>query len=135
MIIQSLENNPSTSLSLSSSNLLGKETFLKLFVAELTNQNPMEPMDNKDFVTQMAQFSSLEQLNNLNLNLGSIFQMQMLYQAGQMIGYRVEGTDPSTGELVQGVVKEVLWEENNIYLVIGKKSIPFSSIVRIISKN
>ena len=135
MIIQSLGNNPSTSLSLSSSNLLGKETFLKLFVAELTNQNPMEPMDNKDFVTQMAQFSSLEQLNNLNLNLGSIFQMQMLYQAGQMIGYRVEGTDPSTGELVQGVVKEVLWEENNIYLVIGKKSIPFSSIVRIISKN
>ena len=135
MIIQSLENNPSTSLSLSSSNLLGKETFLKLFVAELTNQNPMEPMDNKDFVTQMAQFSSLEQLNNLNLNLGSIFQMQMLYQAGQMIGYRVEGTDPSTGELVRGVVEEVLWEENNIYLVIGKKSIPFSSIVRIISKN
>jgi len=48
---------------------LGKEDFTKLLIAQIQNQNPMEPMSNTDFVAQLAQFSSVEQLNMVNSNL------------------------------------------------------------------
>ncbi len=48
---------------------LGKNDFLKLMIAQMKNQNPLNPMDSKDFTSQLAQFSSLEQLQNMNASL------------------------------------------------------------------
>ena len=44
---------------------LGKDDFLKLFVAQMQHQDPMNPTDNSEFMAQMAQFSSLEQMSNM----------------------------------------------------------------------
>lgn len=116
-------------------NVFDKDMFFKIFVTELTNQDPLEPMNNKDFIVQMAQFSSVEQLNNLNENLTNLLNAQILSQASEMIGYKVEGKDLSTGKIIQGKVKQVYLKDNQVYLLIGDKSIPFSSITKIISKN
>ena len=53
-------------------NELGRNAFLELMVAQLNNQNPLEPQDNQAFVAQLAQFSSVEGLDNLNTTAESI---------------------------------------------------------------
>jgi flagellar basal-body rod modification protein FlgD len=54
------------STSTSSSQQIGKSEFLELLITQLQNQDPMNPMDNQEFIAQMASFSSLEQLISIN---------------------------------------------------------------------
>jgi flagellar basal-body rod modification protein FlgD len=68
---------------------VGKDEFMKLLLAQLKNQDPLEPMKGTDFAAQLAQFSSLEQLTNLNdtLETQSVNQMMLGYsQSVNMIG-------------------------------------------------
>lgn len=53
-------------------NSLDKDAFLKLLVTQLANQNPLNPVEDKEFIAQLAQFSALEQMQNLNKNLISM---------------------------------------------------------------
>lgn len=62
---------------------LGKEEFLQLLVAQLRNQDPLEPMQDTEFIAQMSQFSSLEQLMNMNQNLSN--SMDINYITSQSI--------------------------------------------------
>ena len=61
---------------------LDKQAFLKLLTTQLQHQNPLEPMDNQQFVAQMAEFSALEQMQNLNKN----FAAAALMQASTILG-------------------------------------------------
>ena len=58
------------------SDTLGKEDFLQLLVAQLQAQDPLSPMDAQDFSAQLAQFSALEQMTNVNTNLEQIFALE-----------------------------------------------------------
>jgi len=62
---------------------LGKDDFLELLVAKLSNQDPLDPVQDEDFVAQLAQFSSLEQLSNMNKNLEQ--DIQWNYMLSQTI--------------------------------------------------
>jgi flagellar basal-body rod modification protein FlgD len=64
---------------------VGKEDFLRLLVTQLSNQNPLEPMDGTGFVTQLAQFSSLEQLAGVNERLEALSAAQIGLVSGQSI--------------------------------------------------
>lgn len=91
--LEGITGSSSTASSQSSSTkTVGKDEFMKLLLAQLKNQDPLNPMDGTDFAAQLAQFSSLEQLKNLNTTLEtqSVNQMTLGYaQSVSMIGKEV----------------------------------------------
>lgn len=91
---------------------LGKDEFLKLLVTQMENQNPLEPQENGEFIAQLAQFSSLEGIDNLNDTMGgfvSTYQSNLALEATALVGRQVQvQTDTSwmtAGEPFSGVLK------------------------------
>ena len=93
---------------------MGKDDFLKLLVGQLRHQDPMNPMEDKDFMGQMAQFSQLEQMTNV----ASALQND---RAFALIGREVAYNDRATGEIVRGTVEKVVIESGKPTLTIGGK--------------
>lgn len=69
---------------------LGKDDFLKILMAQMTNQDPTSPMDNTQFIAQMAQFSSLEQMTNMSANFEKLASMVSSSEAQSLLGRTVE---------------------------------------------
>lgn len=65
---------------------LGKDAFMKLLVSQLRYQNPLEPMDNRDFIAQLSQFSSLEQLTDLRETFDASLQQQKMMNQTMAVG-------------------------------------------------
>ncbi len=89
------------------SNTLGKDDFLKLLVVQLENQDPTKPLEDKEFISQMAQFSSLEQMTSMNKTLSSLISNYKLNLSYSLLGKQVEVLDRATGEQSSGVVSEI----------------------------
>lgn len=113
-------SSSSTAVSNAVTKTLGKDDFLKLLTTELANQDPLQPMDNKDFIAQMAQFSSLEQMNNvatsmndLKTSMTSYFQQGLLSQGAALIGKQVSGIDTDGKTVISGKVDSVKWLDGN----------------------
>lgn len=70
--------------------VLGKDDFLKILITQLTNQDPTKPLEDKEFIAQMAQFSSLEQMNNMAKNLEKLSGVLNASQAISLLGKQVE---------------------------------------------
>ncbi|MFC0558601.1 flagellar hook assembly protein FlgD [Halalkalibacter alkalisediminis] len=73
--------------------ILGKDDFLKILITQLQNQDPSNPMDDREFIAQMAQFSSLEQMTNMNQAIQkfvSIQSSQNLVKHSELIGKKVQ---------------------------------------------
>jgi len=113
-------------------NELGKDEFLKILVTQLQNQDPMSPMEDTDFIAQLAQFSSLEQMQSLNTSF-------TFGQAYNLIGKNVFSTitnDQGIAEDIFGKVTGVLSSKGAAYLEIDAKSyIPFTNDVVVYEAN
>lgn len=89
--LQALQN-PTPTVPNSSSSTLGKDAFLQLLTTQLRNQDPLSPQDNTAFVSQLAQFSSLESMQNLTSSVDSIstsYQSSQALQASSLVGRSV----------------------------------------------
>ncbi|NLM00536.1 MAG: flagellar hook assembly protein FlgD [Treponema sp.] len=89
---------------------LGKDDFLKLLLAQLANQDPTSPMENTEFIAQMAQFSSLEQMTNMSTGFTKMASMLRSSEAVSAIGKNVEIDLGDTS--VSGVVEAATRGEN-----------------------
>lgn len=101
-----------------SSGELGKDDFLKLMITELQYQDPLNPMDNKDFIAQTAQFTTLEQMQNMT-------KYTQLQQATTMVGKDIKATvteDSGQQGLVYGHVTAVRENSGEFYLTMSDGS-------------
>jgi len=89
------------------SGTLGKDDFLRLLVTQLENQDPTSPLDDKEFIAQMAQFSTLEQMTQMNTTLTNLIVNNKINLSYSLLGRHVEVLDSITGEVQSGVVSEV----------------------------
>ncbi len=121
---------------------LGKDQFLSILVAQLKNQDPTAPMDNAQFVAQMAQFSSVEQLISINDKMDKM-QGSMdtsLGGASELIGKKItwlnEKTDPKTGATTSstyesGTAESIILKDKVLYAQVGEDAIPLSLITKV----
>jgi flagellar basal-body rod modification protein FlgD len=93
---------------------LNYDSFLKLLVAQMKNQDPTEPMDSSEQIAQLATFSQVEQTIKTNTNLESLLQRTSLSEANAVIGKTVTSADGKT----TGVVKEVKLYSDGIIAVL-----------------
>lgn len=87
---------------------LGKDDFLKLLMAQMTNQDPTSPMENTEFIAQMAQFSSLEQMTNMSQNFDKMAAMMNSSEAQSMLGRTVQidlGAEQTTTGVVEAATR------------------------------
>jgi flagellar basal-body rod modification protein FlgD len=109
------------------SSTLGKEEFLKILVTQLKNQDPMSPLDDKDFIGQMAQLSSLEATTNMGSQVQDLVNSQQQMQAMLLVGRTVQYADEN-GDPAVGAVAGVRLDSVPPSLVIGEKDVPITRL-------
>lgn len=100
-----VQNSQNTAKAIGSQSL-GKEDFLKILITQLQNQDPSKPMEDKEFIAQMAQFSSLEQITNMSSQFANLSSAIKSSQAMNLVGRNVEviNNDASVSGMVEAVM-------------------------------
>ena len=104
-------------------NELGKDDFLQLLVTQLQHQDPLAPMEDKDFIAQMAQFTSLEQMKNMN-------NAVQITQATSYIGKQVTWAD-SQGIEQRGIITAIRIVNSEPKVMIGSESLELKKIMSV----
>ncbi|MFW6138147.1 MAG: flagellar hook assembly protein FlgD [Spirochaetota bacterium] len=92
---------------------LGKDEFLKLLITQLQNQDPTAPMEDREFIAQMAEFSSLEQMTQINNTMDQLIHTNKLKSSYSLLGKYVEVFDEHTGRKESGVVEEITFKNHS----------------------
>ncbi len=110
-----------------SKNALGEADFMKLLITQLRTQDPTKPLDDKEFIGQMAQFTSLKQMNELSDNFKNLTKEFSFTKAVNLVNKTVTWTDDS-GKSSSGIVESIKVKNGDTYLNIGGIEISLSQI-------
>ena len=113
---------------------LGQDAFLKLLVAQLKYQDPLNPADGAEFLAQTAQFTMVEKLSDLEAQGQSTVTSQQQMQAAQLVGRQVMYVD-STGNLVEGVVESAEYTPDGQSLTIDGQAVELDNITKVVGNN
>jgi len=113
---------------------LGKDEFLKLLITELKHQDPTNPMNDREFISQMSQFSSLEQMLNLNNQMSKLISNLSFNSSFNLLGKGVEiDTVDGMGNtrVVNGIVESVRKVEGDVLVTVNGESYSSSLITKV----
>jgi flagellar basal-body rod modification protein FlgD len=111
---------------------MDKDTFLKLLVAQMRYQDPSNPTDPTQFMSQTAAFSQVEKLDQLDTQNASIVALQKTMNAGALVGHTVSYTDDTGAAQTGSVTSVVLGDDTTeATATIGGKSVPLGRITQV----
>ncbi len=123
------------------SKALGQQDFLKLLIEQMRNQNPLEPQDNGELITQLATFDTLNLMHEMTDAIKSLAAVNELANASALVGRTIvaaieQEPDPETGmprepERVEGVVERVTFGSNGASVYVGNRALPVDSIAEV----
>lgn len=107
-----------TPSNVSSNSALSQDDFLKLFLTELTYQDPLEPLSNRDFLAQMAQFAGIEQAKQTTESVNNLVYLNSSSQSVSLLGKKVELVNGA--ELVNGIVSAITFSNEGLSMDVEK---------------
>ncbi|OUM97411.1 MAG: hypothetical protein BAA04_05255 [Firmicutes bacterium ZCTH02-B6] len=114
---------------------LGKDAFLRLLVTQLRYQDPINPVKDQEFIAQLAQFSALEQMNNMASQMERLadfhWQFGGLGQAVSLLGRTVVILDPLTGAPITGKVDGVYLDNGTPMLIVGERRFSLGDVLEV----
>lgn len=116
----------SSSVTANSANGLDKDAFMKLLVAQLKYQNPMNPADGQEYLAQAAQFAAVERLEEISKAQSEALAYQQILLSASLVGRQIRATEGD--ETVEGVVSGVKFDTGNPVLVVGDKEVPVGTV-------
>lgn len=121
----------STTIQSTSTKSVGKDQFLRLFLTQLQNQNPLEPMQDRDFLMQLAQFTQVENTEEVARVLQNLQALAHATQATTLLGKRVVALRASDSVPVEGVVNAVRFSNEGVWLKVGNDEVNVNSVLQV----
>jgi len=123
------------SLSATSSASSIQMDYMKLLIVQLQNQNPLEPLDNNEMASQLAQFSQLQQLESMNTSFAKVLATTELTYANSLIGKEVSfiaETETGTTDITSGIVEQVYNNvDGEIFLRVGEYMFGLENVITV----
>jgi len=129
MTVEAIGNTLSSPESNVQQSSLGQDDLFKILLAQLSYQDPMKPLDNQEFIAQLAQFSSLDQSQQANDKIDSLITMQASNQAIQLLGLTVQVEQE--GDSIIGSVESINYDEGSPVLTIKQDAGEFLYNIRL----
>ncbi|MHC4460059.1 MAG: flagellar hook assembly protein FlgD [Planctomycetota bacterium] len=108
--------------------------YMKLLITQLQNQNPLEPLNNNEMASQLAQFSQLQQLETMNSSFAQVLDIANNSYANSLIGKEVSflgETAEGTVDILRGVVEQVYKQDGENLLVIGDYALHLEDLISV----
>ena len=122
--------DPENPVVMEAQDLSSGETFLRLMLEQLKNQDPMNPVDSKDFTQQLAALNTVEQLMTMNGTMTQLAAQGRLADAASLIGNYVEGMD-GNNTVITGVVDHVEMIEGEPALIVGDQLLLINQLISV----
>jgi flagellar basal-body rod modification protein FlgD len=109
--------------------------YMKLLIVQLQNQNPLEPLDNNEMASQLAQFSQLQQLESMNTSFAKVLATTELTYANSLLGREVTFTPETTtdaADITSGIVEQVYNNvDGEIFLRVGNLTLGLKDVISV----
>lgn len=111
----------------------GRNEFLQLLVTQLQNQDPLEPVQQTDFLQQLAQFSTLEGIEKLNTSFGDLLKAHELSEGMGLVGRNIRFSTGEDGATSEGRVDEVSTRNGRVVLRVGEQDVTFDQVESVLA--
>jgi len=108
-----------------------RDQFLKLFLTQLQNQNPLEPMQDRDFLMQLAQFTQVENAEEMTQTLHKLQMLVTSTQATALLGKQVIALPEGEATPIEGKVSAVRFTADGVWLMVSGKQVGVQNVLQV----